>query len=191
MCHTPPTSHRLLAHHDRDLHALCGKITAVPRQIDNLVRHLHPLRHFTKHRILSIEKIRILDDNEELRTGTVGIIRPCHGENPSPVRNVVELGFELLARPSLTIGLRLVQIFGIGIASLDHESWNYSMKDRAVIETGFSQRDEIFNMFGSLLGKEDDVHIAKFRFERRLGTFYSFYCSCPRLVSRKEGAHPQ
>src|SRR5580765_2488960 len=130
----PPSLHCLLEYHDRHLHSFRWKIAAVFRQVDNLIRDLHPFHHFPKDRILPIEKIRVLDDNEELRTGTVGVVRPRHGDNPPAVRNVVKLSLEPLTRSTLTVGLRLIQIFGIGVAALNHKAWNHSMKDRAVVE---------------------------------------------------------
>ena len=105
------------------------------------------------------------------------------------MRNVVELSLESLARPPLAVGLRLIQIFGVGIAALDHEPWNHPMKDRAVIEAGFRQRDEIFNMLGGLLREEDDVHVAKLCFDNGLGTFRLFCFPRWRLVSSKKGTH--
>ena len=46
-------------------------------------------------------------------------------------------------------------------------------------------------MLGSLVGAEDNLHIAKLRFDRGLGAFHPFDFPCWGLISCEKGTHPQ
>src|SRR4051812_32564018 len=75
---------------------------------------------------------------------------------------------------ALTIRLLLQGILSVGIAALNHEARNDSMKDSPVIEPFFRQLDEIFNMLGSHIRIKLYLDVAEFRFDNGPRPFRHF-----------------
>src|SRR6059036_2169160 len=138
---------------DGHLDPLIRQVVLAPRRIDDLIRHVHAPDHLAEHRVLAVQKGRVLHHDEELRTGAVRVVGSCHGDDPSGMGLGVELRLELLARAAHPVLALFVGVLRVGVPALNHEPRDDAVKERLVVEARLRQRDEVFDMLGAKSGK--------------------------------------
>src|SRR3546814_3380615 len=88
---------------------------------------LHARRHFAPHGILAVEEAGIVEADEELRIGAVGVHRPRHRADATHMRLTAEFGGK--------IGLVRAAGAGAGlIAALRHEAGDDAVEDDAAVK---------------------------------------------------------
>src|SRR5262245_4617099 len=126
----------------------------------DLVEHLEAGFDLAEDRVLAVEELRVLAvHDEELRTRGVRIARPGHRHDAPRVRDVVELGRQLIAGAT---GARLARstLLRVRTPGLDHEVAHDPVERDAVVETLLRELQEAVHVLSCLLGEERDDHRA-------------------------------
>src|SRR5262245_24106489 len=87
---------------------------------------------------------------------------------------VVKFSVDLVPRVACAVFVLLRDVFGLGIASLNHETFDDAMKGSAVIESLARQLLEVFHRFWRHIGPELGHHFA------RGGLYYRHFIGCSR-----------
>src|SRR5206468_12719820 len=78
------------------------------------------------------------------------------------VVNVVELGLDRVPRTAGAVAIApRVAVLRVGVATLDHEAGDHSMKGRAVVEPLADEVREVLDVAGGLVREELDLHLAE------------------------------
>src|SRR5690349_14955974 len=93
---------------------------------------LHAALDLSPHRILAIEEPRVVEADEELAVGAVGIGGPRHRRRAPDVRLAAELSLEVGKLRAARAGPRR-------IAALGHEAGDDAMKHDAVVEAAVGE----------------------------------------------------
>src|SRR4030042_379480 len=85
--------------YDVHLHfnSVMGIIPAVSRLANDLVRYFHPRDNLSENSILSVEEGGIGHADEKLRSGTVRMLGPCHGEDPPLMLPIIKFGLDRIS----------------------------------------------------------------------------------------------
>src|SRR5262249_6212567 len=94
----------------------------------DLVQVFHALNHLAPHSVLLVEEPGIVEADEELAVGAVGVLRARHGAHAAHVRLGIELGGEVGIARAAGAG-------ALGAAGLGHEAVDDAVEDNAVVET--------------------------------------------------------
>src|SRR5215813_8485573 len=129
-----------------------GVIPAIALHVHHFVRHLHSADHFTKYRVLPIERIRVRDADKELGSSAVWVIRSSHGQYSTFVGLAVELGLDLVPRPPHPVRCT-VSSLAVGVTALNHEIRNDPMEGCSVVESLSRQVQKVFHMPRRHIGK--------------------------------------
>ena len=73
---------------------------------------------------------------------------------------LVELGLDLVARPTGTPHSFFASVFGERVAALDHKTFDDAMKGRAIVKSLFGERLEILDGLGRDVRPEFGDHFA-------------------------------
>src|SRR5215471_4699167 len=123
---------------NRHLDPLQRVIAAVTLHVHDLVGNLHTTDHFPEGCVLPVEEVCVGETDEELRAGTVGIIRARHRQHPAFVWLAVKLGFYLVAWSAHAMHVP-IRILAVRIAALNHETGNHAMERRPVVKSLLGQ----------------------------------------------------
>src|SRR5258706_2302032 len=93
----------------------------------DLVDVFHSLDHAAPNRILPVEKGCVIETDEELAVGTIGMVGASHGHGAALVRDVTEFRFQILTGAAAACSCR--------IAGLSHETFDNAVKNNAVIKS--------------------------------------------------------
>src|SRR5580704_9665444 len=141
--------------HRIDPHFLNGPVLRAARDLGNLLHYIIALDHLAEDAVLVVEPRRGGDGDKELAAVGAGA-GIGHGEQA--VLRMSEVLMEFVAE--FVAGAAAASAFGV--AALDHEIWNYAVKDRAVVErlaglSPLSKRDEVLHGKWRLVGEKLDL----------------------------------
>lgn len=92
---------------------------------------------------------------EELRSGGVGVAGARGTQDSGGVRDFIELRVDGIARAARAMRVSRL-IFGIGVATLDHEAGNHTVESDAIVEPFGCEFLEILSVSGGVVGEEFD-----------------------------------
>lgn len=142
-----------------DRGALLAAAARFCRDIGDALQHVITRDKFAEGRVLAVEESGIAMDDEELRSGAVGVRRAGHRDHAADVGLGVELGLDL---PAGTAGARHSRFAGLGVraAALDHEALDDAVEGGAIVEPLPGQLLEVLDRLRSDVGPELDGHLA-------------------------------
>src|SRR5262249_44606266 len=112
---------------------------------------LHAFDHPTPHRIFTVQPRSIIETDEKLAVGAVGMTAPCHRAGAADMH--------LARKLRLQIGLLGTTRAGAGrIARLCHEARNDPVEDNTVIEAFLGKLLDAGDMVRREIGPELDLH---------------------------------
>ena len=141
-------------------HGLLGHIVHhVPLDTGNVNGHILTLGDLAEGGVLAVQMRSRSHHHKELAAGGVGCHGAGHGQHAGLVNQVIlaeavagELAVDLIAGAAHAVS--------VGAAALDHEAGDDPVEGQAVIEALVSQRDEVVDGVGSLLGIQLAAHNA-------------------------------
>jgi hypothetical protein len=113
----------------------------------------HAALDLAPNRILPVEEGRVVEADEELAVGAVGVLGARHGADAADMRLAVELRLEVGKVASAHAGAGRV-------AALGHEARDHPMEHHAVIESVACQTGDPLDVAGSEVGPKLDDDIA-------------------------------
>ena len=114
---------------------------------------LHALHHLAPDRVLAVEEAAIVEADEELAVGAVGIGGAGHRGGTADMGLAAELGGQ--------IGLARAAGAGPGrVAALGHKPIDHAMEDNPVVKALLDQLLDPIDMAGRQIGPKPDHHIA-------------------------------
>src|SRR3990172_6919449 len=141
------------------LNPLVRKVVRPPLKRDYLIRRFHAAHHLAEDGVLPVEEIRILYDYEKLGTRAVGTLRPCHGNYPPLVGNVVELGLNHMSRAAGSV-LPFIVALGQGVPALNHKTGNNPVEYGSIVKTPRRELYEVFHVLRRDVGKKLNLYLS-------------------------------
>src|ERR1044072_9255252 len=142
-----------------DLHALDnwrlkGAIVLwIARGIHDLIHRIHPGQHAPKSRILPIEAWVLLHHDEKLTSRAVGIVGSSHAQDAPLMLHVVELCLDPILWTSRAPCAGITRL-RVRISALDHETRDYPVKLRPIVESLASKFLEVGHMVRGFVREE-------------------------------------
>jgi hypothetical protein len=112
--------------HRQDLVWVLNRFAAL-----NFIDVFHPLDDTAPNRIFSVQELRVVEANEKLTIGAIGMIRASHRNGSAFMRSLTEFRFQVPPGAASSRSRR--------IACLGHEPLNNAVEDNAVIKTLLSE----------------------------------------------------
>src|SRR5262249_38233769 len=157
------TSSHLLDYHLLQNHIVIRLVLTIARGAHDLLEDILPFHQFAEDGVLAREPLRRRNSDEELRAVGVraSVSHRQFARFVEIMRRAFGFVFELISGPP--------EAGSGGVASLDHETWDDAMENRAVIESifaflsahrmrpvaiAFSQVDKVSDGLGSVFCKQ-------------------------------------